>query len=144
MLFAGRRAIGRMLGTSFTEGDASAGFRDAADAMFAASDTVMHVAATRREVINSDSQLLTGLLAGRDGVAESRTRQLDAIVDRIGTGDAFAAGIMHGMIADFDLQRTVDFATAAAEWSHGVSGDFLRASVADIEMLHSGNGDVRR
>lgn len=144
VLFAGRRAIGRMLGGTFTDGEASAGFRAAAEAMFAASASVELVAATRRELVNSDSQLLTGLLARRDSFAESATRRLDAIVDRIGTGDAYAAGVMHGLVAGHDLQRIVDFALAAAEWSHSVNGDFLRAKVADIELLYSGNADVRR
>jgi len=144
LVFAGRRAAGMMTGGDFSHADPDAGFRAAAEALFALSPRIAHIAATRREVFSSDRQSLTGLLADRDGVSASRTIALENIVDRVGTGDAFAAGVVHGLVSGMDRAATITFAAACAEWAHSVSGDFLRAGVADIAALGSGSGDVRR
>jgi 2-dehydro-3-deoxygluconokinase len=144
LVLAGRRAIGMMLGQSFDHDDPETGFLAAADALFAVSSATQAIAATRRIVETASRHRLTGLLADRQGLAASDTLMLDGIVDRIGTGDAFAAGLLHGLASGMDRRQTVAFATAAAQWCHGVSGDFLRASAADIESLQSGQLDVRR
>lgn len=144
LLFAGRRAIAMILGEAFDTEDPDKGFHEAAGAMFAAAPALSFVAATRREIVSAESQRLTGLIADRQGLAVSPTLALDGIIDRIGTGDAFAAGVVHGLVSGHDLDQTIGFAAAAARWSHGVSGDFLRASVTDIESMQNGGGDVRR
>jgi len=144
LLFAGRRAAGMMTGTSFSAGDPDDGFRAAAEAMFALSPRLKQMAATRRTVHSSDRQALAGLLADREGLSISRTIALENIVDRVGTGDAFAAGVVHGLIAGFGRDATIGFAATCAEWAHSVPGDFLRASVADIAAVAAGGGDVRR
>ena len=75
----------------------------------------------------------------------TRTYSLDAIVDRIGTGDAFAAGILHGCLTGLDEQATLDFALAAALLKHSIPGDFNRVSVAQVNELLAGRGfAVRR
>jgi len=144
LLFAGRRAVAMMAGGDFGGGDPAEGFHAAAKAMFALSPRLAHIAATRREVYSSDRQTLTGLLADRSGLFTSDTIALESIVDRVGTGDAFAAGIVHGLIAGMDGAQTIDFAANCAHWAHSIPGDFLRASVADIAALGSGGLDVRR
>ncbi len=145
LLLAGRRAIGMILDTSFDHADPDAGFQAAAQAVFQAAPHLMHVAATRRDVISSDRQRLTALLADRNGIAVSPTLSLDGIVDRIGTGDAFAAGIVHGLTNSKPLQDNAVFAAACSQWAHSVSGDFMRATLSDIEgLLAGGSGDVRR
>ena len=133
-----------MLDRQFDAEDPNCGFNDAANAMFATAPGLTHVAATRREIISADNQRLTGLIADRQGLAVGPTLALDGIVDRIGTGDAYAAGVVHGLVSGHDLDQTVRFASTAAQWSHGVSGDFLRASVSDINAMQMGTGDVRR
>lgn len=143
LVFAGRRAAAMMAGGDFSGGDPDAGFHAAAQALFALSPRIRHVAATRRVVHSSERQDLTGLLADREGVSVSRTIALENIVDRVGTGDAFAAGVLHGLVTGMDRAATITFAASCAEWAHGVAGDFLRASVADIAAL-GGGGDVRR
>ena len=143
LVFAGRRAAAMMAGGDFSGGDPDAGFDAAAQALFALSPRIRHVAATRRVVHSSERQDLTGLFADRDGVSVSRTIALENIVDRVGTGDAFAAGVVHGLVTGMERAATIAFAASCAEWAHGVTGDFLRASVADIAAL-GGGGDVRR
>ncbi len=145
LVFAGRRAISMLLGKTFDNPDADIGFRAAAAAMFAAAPTITHIAATRREIASSDAQKLTAHLAWDNGCAVSPTVTLDNIIDRIGTGDAFASGIIHGQISAMTPEVCVRFGLAAMQWKHGIRGDFLRASVADISALAAGTGgDVRR
>jgi 2-dehydro-3-deoxygluconokinase len=144
LLFAGRRAVAMMASGDYSAGDPDAGFHAAAQAMFALSPRLRHIAATRRVVHSSDRQDLTGLLADRAGLSVSRTIALEHIVDRVGTGDAFAAGVVHGLVTGMDRDATISFAADCAEWAHSVPGDFLRASLADMAMLGAGGGDVRR
>lgn len=144
LLFAGRRAVAMMTSEKFDHADPAEGFLAAANAMFARAPNLGHVAATRRMVKTTDRQDIVGLLADRTGVASSPVVALEAIVDRVGTGDAFAAGIVHGLIAGMTRQEAANFATACAQWAHSVPGDFLRASLGDILAIMTGGGDVRR
>ncbi|MFN3294244.1 MAG: sugar kinase [Gemmobacter sp.] len=144
LLLAGRRAVAMMAGGDYSGGDPAEGFHAAAQAMFALSPRIRHMAATRRQVFSSDRQDITGLLADREGLSVSRTLALENIVDRVGTGDAFAAGIVHGLIAGMGRDATITFATACSQWAHSVPGDFLRVSLADIAALGAGGADVRR
>ena len=136
--------MGRMLEMTFDDAEGDAGFRAATDALFGCAPDVAHIAATRREIRTISSQSLTGLIASRTQLSISPTLTLENIVDRVGTGDAFAAGVVHGLLNDWSLDQTIRFATASAQWAHGVSGDFLRANVADIEALQRHGGDIRR
>lgn len=144
VVFAGRRAISLILGQTFDHADGDTAFAQAAEAMFEAAPHIRHIAATRRTIISSDHHQLTALLAARDGVSRSRTVDLHQIVDRVGTGDAFAAGIVHGLSQHQAGSEIVEFALACSQWAHSVKGDFLRASLADIGTLMAGSGDVSR
>jgi 2-dehydro-3-deoxygluconokinase len=74
----------------------------------------------------------------------AEARPLSGIVDRIGSGDAFAAGLIHGLAGTGD-QAALDFALAAACLKHGIPGDFNLASAADVgALLADGGLDVRR
>lgn len=68
------------------------------------------------------------------------------IVDRVGGGDSFAAGIIYGIATGMNAQEVVDFATAASCLKQTMEGDFNRATVEDIRNLMSsgGNGRVQR
>ena len=144
LLFAGRRATAMMLGGDYGIGDPDRGFHEAAEAMFAAAPGLQHMAATRRVIHSSDRQDITALIADRDGMSASDNIALEHIVDRVGTGDAFAAGVLHGLMSGRSRAETVRFAAACSSWAHSVPGDFMRASLADIEHLASGSRDVRR
>jgi 2-dehydro-3-deoxygluconokinase len=75
----------------------------------------------------------------------TRNYALSGIVDRIGAGDAFAAGLLHGLGQAWPDQRALDFALAAACAKHAIRGDFNLAAMADIEAILAGEAaDVRR
>lgn len=144
LLFAGRRAVAMMTGGEYGQADPAEGFHAAARTMFDLAPRLRFMAATRREIRSSDNQGITCLLSGRDNLFLSRPIELDRIVDRVGTGDAFAAGVLHGLVTGRSPKQTVEFAASCAHWAHSISGDFLRASVADLESIGNGSGDVRR
>jgi 2-dehydro-3-deoxygluconokinase len=116
-----------------------------ADAAFEAFQHLQFIACTHRARQSVDVQQLSGSLRSRRDAYTTRPYSLYGIVDRIGAGDAFAAGVLHGLISSFDPQKAIDFATAAAVLKHSIPGDFNLSSVADIELLLSEQQtDVRR
>jgi len=101
-----------------------------------------HTSRTRHSV---EVQGLVGALHDSTTTYTSRPYALQGIVDRIGAGDAFAAGMLHGLISELAPQTAVDFATAAACLKHSVPGDFNLLTQQDIELLLSESAvDVRR
>ena len=116
-----------------------------ADAAFEAFQHLQYIACTQRARQSTDVQHISGSLRTRRDTYKTRPYSLYGIVDRIGAGDAFAAGVLHGLIRSFDPQKAIDFATAAAVLKHSIPGDFNLASVADIEaVLSEQQTDVRR
>lgn len=65
------------------------------------------------------------------------------IVDRVGGGDSFGAGLIYGILNDKSPQDALNFAVAASALKHSVEGDFNRVSVEDVERLASGDGSGR-
>ena len=65
------------------------------------------------------------------------------IVDRVGGGDAFAAGIIYGALNKLGGQRTIDFAAASGALQQMIEGDFNRVSVAEVERLAGGDSSGR-
>ena len=68
------------------------------------------------------------------------------VVDRIGGGDSFAAGLIHGFVSGRDLEATLKFVVAASALKQTIPGDFNQVSVAEVERLVAGDasGRVRR
>lgn len=87
---------------------------------------------TKREVISSNRNLLTGTIWRNGEYCESCLYDIDNIVDRIGGGDAFSAGILHGIMLDYDLQKIVDFGTASSVMKHTVNGDCNLFTVSEV------------
>jgi 2-dehydro-3-deoxygluconokinase len=106
---------------------------------------LQYIACTTRERLSADVQQLAGRLQSRQDTYSTRPYALYGIVDRIGAGDAFAAGVLHGLIGGFDPQKTLEFATAAAVLKHSIPGDFNLGGVADVELVMAEHRtDVRR
>ena len=69
-----------------------------------------------------------------------RTRTFEVeIVDRLGAGDSFAAGLIHGLL-DGDLQKGLDFGVAASAIKHSIPGDFNWITREEVESLLKGGG----
>lgn len=68
------------------------------------------------------------------------------IVDRVGGGDSFGAGLIYSCMKGMEAQKIVDFAVAASALKHSIEGDFNRVSVIEVEKLLAGDqtGRVQR
>ena len=69
---------------------------------------------------------------------KTRTYEVE-IVDRLGAGDSFAAGLIHGLL-DGDLQKALDFGVAASAIKHSIPGDFAWITRDEVEALLKGGG----
>lgn len=146
LMFGDHRDIGLILRRAFPAGAGPADLRAlAAEAAFGAFPRLRLLASTDRVQHTVDHHDLTGYLAARDEAWRSAPRTVNPIVDRIGGGDAFAAGVLHGVLSGLGGQATIDFAVAAAALKHAIHGDFNLATLADVEALLADGGlDVRR
>lgn len=139
LMFADERDI------ALVTGEPAANEEDAARIAFARYPKLERIAATERKVLSADAHELSGVTLTRAGVVRTRAHALTGIVDRIGGGDAFAAGVLHGLTSGASDQRMLDFAVAAAALKHTVRGDFNLATAADVDFYLSNSGsDVRR
>lgn len=117
---------------------------EAMSAAFAAFPNLSMVAATHRTQLANDRHDLNATLYTRSGAVQAREYGLHGIVDRIGSGDAFAAGVLHGLLRGWSEDRVLDFGLAAAVVKHSIAGDFNLADEAQIETVRAGALDVRR
>jgi 2-dehydro-3-deoxygluconokinase len=137
--FVDERDIALVLKRSFQDR------HDAFAAAFAALPQLERIACTTRAMSPSGAATLAASLYSRDAVVHGQPIHLGAVIDRIGSGDAFVAGVLHGLAHEFDAQKIVDFALSAAAWKHSVPGDFLAVSEAQLlQFLSDGVRDVRR
>jgi 2-dehydro-3-deoxygluconokinase len=143
LLFAEARDIAFMFATDFGASDEHGG-RAAAFA-FDSLPNLRWMACTARQRETVDTQEYAGLLRTRAGLHTSKTYALSGIVDRIGAGDAFAAGLIDQMLNGADGEKAVEFATAAAVIKHSIPGDFNLATRDEIIAVMSElRTDVRR
>ncbi|KQV61477.1 MULTISPECIES: sugar kinase [unclassified Duganella] len=117
---------------------------EAMAAAFAAFPHLASIAATSRSQLANERHDLSATLCTRSGSIQARTYEMHGIVDRIGTGDAFAAGILHGLLHGWDDDRTLGFGLAAAVAKHSIAGDFNLANEAQIDAVSNCALDVRR
>jgi 2-dehydro-3-deoxygluconokinase len=106
---------------------------------------LQRIVATRRVQHSMNDHELSASLVTRAASLSTRSRRVTPIVDRIGAGDAFAAGVLHGLFSGMDEQASLEFGLAAGCLKHSVPGDFLRLSAAEVSrFLDDGRFDVRR
>jgi 2-dehydro-3-deoxygluconokinase len=79
---------------------------------------------------------------GREFLSSPKYEITD-IVDRVGGGDSFAAGLVYGLLAYDSDQKALDFATAASCLKHTIAGDFNRVTVGEVEALMKGDASGR-
>ena len=103
------------------------------------------VAFTLRETISASDTIWSGLLYTKGKAYVARDYRIH-LVDRVGGGDSFTAGLLYGMIKDYDPQHTLDFATAASCLKQTIEQDFNLSFADEIEQVVSGEatGRIRR
>ena len=139
LAFINERDISLILGQAFADRDA------AYAAAFEQFPRLDYIAATTRTQYSVDHHAIEAELATRGGHWRSRSHELVGIIDRIGGGDAFAAGVLHGLLSGMANDQLIEFAAAASALKHSIPGDFNLATIADVEdAIGTENLDVRR
>lgn len=146
LVFGDHRDIALVLGAAFEDAGEADGLRRwAADTAFKAWPNLQYLACTDRVQHTVNHHDLSGFLFSRQGAWRTESRPLNPIIDRIGGGDAFAAGVIHGLLTGMAPSDLLAFAVAAAVLKHATPGDFNLATLADVEAVRSSDSlDVRR
>ncbi len=101
------------------------------------------VAVTLRESKSADTNGWSAALSGKTGFYLSRHYNITDIVDRVGGGDSFAAGIIYALSHFEDEQYCINFAVAASCLKHSIEGDFNLTRLSEVEALAKGDGSGR-
>lgn len=100
------------------------------------------VALSLRESISANDNVWSGLLF--DGDNSYRSQQYNMhVVDRLGGGDSFCAGLIYSMCQGYTAQKAIEFAVAASCLKHSIEFDFNLTNVSEVESLLSGNSTGR-
>lgn len=100
------------------------------------------VAITLRGSISASDNEWAAMLYS-DGKAYFSLKYNVRIVDRVGGGDSFGAGLIYSLLSDYDEQKAINFAVAASCLKHSIEHDFNLVSVAEVEALAGGNASGR-
>ncbi len=100
------------------------------------------VAITLRTSLSADDNDWAAMLYDGDDYHFSKSYSLH-IVDRVGGGDSFGAGLIYALLSGKDSKSAIEFAVAASALKHSVEGDFNRVSVSEVEKLAGGDGSGR-
>jgi 2-dehydro-3-deoxygluconokinase len=103
------------------------------------------IALTTREQDSATENGWAGMLYDGNTFYESKKYRFQ-VVDRLGGGDAFFAGVLHGLIKRWNLEETIEFGTAASALKHTLPGDLNIVSEQEILEVAQGNisGRVKR
>ncbi len=97
------------------------------------------IAITLRGSLSASHNTWSAMLWQQGQVYTARQYDIVDIVDRVGGGDSFCAGLIYGLRVYGDVQRALDFAVAASCLKHTIPGDFNLVSVAEVEKLMGGD-----
>jgi 2-dehydro-3-deoxygluconokinase len=143
ILFGNHRDISLLLGRNFS-GEGGQRRRDAALAAFATFPNLRFIASTARNVENTDQHRITARLDSRDAQWTTEEILISSIVDRIGTGDAFASGVLHGLLSGNSEAEALQYGLALTCLKHSLPGDFSQFKQRHIEQFLSGVRELQR
>lgn len=103
---------------------------------------ISYIAVTLRDSFSADHNDWSAILYEREkGVYySSKKYPLRDIVDRVGGGDSFAAGLIYGLNFKENAQDALDFAVAASALKHTIFGDCNLVSIEEVDNLIKGDG----
>jgi 2-dehydro-3-deoxygluconokinase len=143
LFFANHRDMALLLDHPFS-GDGAARRREAALAGFAAFPNLQWIASTARHVETSDCHRLAARIDTPDAGFQTPEMPMPGIIDRIGGGDAFAAGVLHGLLEGEAPPRAAELGLALACLKHSVPGDMALFPRSDVESFSGEGADVKR
>lgn len=102
------------------------------------------IAGTHRSINGDNTHSLKGFMYKNQSFTFSELLTF-SVYDRIGAGDAYTSGIIHGEVEQFTPKQTVDFAAAASMLAHTIVGDTPMSSVGEVfRAMTERVGDVER
>ena len=143
IMFGNHRDIALLLDQPFS-GEGEDRRREAAEAAFAAFPKLQLIASTARHAEHADHHLLSARIDLRDRAVQTPEVTLAGIVDRIGAGDAFAAGVLHALRGGGNAAAAARTGLALAALKHSLPGDAALFRQGDIDAYLAGGFDVRR
>jgi len=100
------------------------------------------VAITLRESKSANDNDWSGMLYTNGQAVFSKKYSMH-IVDRVGGGDSFGAGLIYSLLNGYDSQRAIEFAVAASCLKHTIEGDYNMVSVSEVLNLAGGDASGR-
>ncbi|WP_033923394.1 sugar kinase [Sphingomonas sp. 37zxx] len=143
LFFGNHRDIALLLDRPFS-GDGEDRRREAAEAAFAAFPNLKHIASTARHVEDADCHRLAARIDTPAAGIQTAEVAVSGIVDRIGGGDAFASGVLHGLISGRGEAVAAQWGLAVAALKHSLPGDASLFRQSDIDAFLDDVRDVRR
>ncbi len=102
-----------------------------------------YVVSTLRESFSATNNGWKALIYNGKEFYESRHYNIMPIIDRVGGGDSFSGGLIHGLLTKSTQGEALEFAVAASALKHTVNGDFNLVSTDEVEALAAGNANGR-
>lgn len=101
------------------------------------------VITTLRGSISASHNSWSGVLYDGTTLYQAPSYDITHIVDRVGGGDSFMAGLIYGLLTYKDDQQALNFAVAASCLKHTIKGDANLTTIAEVEKLMSGDKSGR-
>jgi 2-dehydro-3-deoxygluconokinase len=143
ILFGNHRDMTLLLDKPFS-GDGAERRREAVEAAFATFPKLQVMASTARHPLTQTHHRLAARADTRDDRFQTPEVEITDIIDRVGSGDAFAAGVLTGWLEGGDARKMAELGLAMNALKHSQHGDWLRLPRAEIEAFTGVGGDVRR
>ena len=99
---------------------------------------IRYIITSPREQLSATHNRLSGWLWKEDGFLETGIYNMEQIVERIGSGDAFMAGFIYAALQGWSDKQKIEFATASAVLKHSYEGDIMLGSVDEVLKVMSG------
>ncbi|OBX26042.1 sugar kinase [Gelidibacter algens] len=110
------------------------------DALFQSCPNLITAATTLRYSIGASHQQIGGVLYDGKSIFTADVKNVTPVVDRVGSGDAFMAGLIYGLIHNVDdQQRALNLAVAACCLKHTIKGDANLVTLEELEKLIGGD-----
>jgi 2-dehydro-3-deoxygluconokinase len=149
VVIANEEDLQSVLGVAVQNADVTKGALDLAGYRAAAEQVVREfgvrmVAITLRESLSASDNGWSGVLLDSSASAFHVSQRYDVrLVDRVGGGDSFAAGLIYGLVTSRPPEAALRFAIAASALKQTIPGDFNRVSVDEIDTLAKGDASGR-
>ena len=102
-----------------------------------------YVVSTLRESFSATFNGWKALIFDGKEFYQSKRYEINPIIDRVGGGDSFSGGLIHGLLTKPTQGEALEFAVAASALKHTINGDFNLVNADEVESLAGGNANGR-